>query len=562
MTSTSASISISISTGPRAGRKEWTAFVVLMLPLLLVSMDVSVLYFAVPAISRELHPSSTQQLWIFDIYAFALAGLLITMGALGDRFGRRKLLLFGAAAFGAASVAAAYAQSAETLIAARAVLGIGGATLMPSTMALIRNLFLDEKQRATAIAIWSSAMAGGIALGSVLSGVMIEHFWWGSVFLINVPAMVLLLALVPLLVPEFKDPKPGAFDLPSVPLSLAAVLPVIYGLKKTAADNGVSPIPLLSIVAGLAVGAVFLRRQRTRRDAMISPELFHHRGFGPSIALNALATFAMMGSAYFTTQYLQSVLGKGPLEAALWSLAPSVCVGIAGPAAAAAVQRGADRAHVIGAGFLTGALGYGILALAETDALWTVLIGAAVLASGIVMVMSLVTDMAIGTVPPKRAGSAAALLETGQEFGGAMGMAVLGSVGTAVYRSDVKDSLGGELPRGALDQARETLGAAVAVAGKLKGRTGEQLLDAAREAFTHGMRIACGAGAVVLVAAAVLALVTLRRVEAAGPAAGGAAKAGDVPSTGAGVPLTGADEAADRGETVSEAVSEAAAPGR
>ncbi|GAA2295130.1 MFS transporter [Streptomyces violaceusniger] len=537
---------------------------VLMLPLLLVSMDVSVLYFAVPAISRELHPSSTQQLWIFDIYAFALAGLLITMGALGDRFGRRKLLLFGAAAFGAASVAAAYAQSAEMLIAARAVLGIGGATLMPSTMALVRNLFLDEKQRAKAIAIWSSAMAGGIALGSVLSGVMIEHFWWGSVFLINVPAMVLLLALVPLLVPEFKDPAPGPFDLPSVPLSMAAVLPVIYGLKKIAADNGVGLVPVLSIVAGLAIGAVFVRRQRTRRDAMISPELFHHRGFGPSIALNALATFAMMGSAYFTTQYLQSVLGKGPLEAALWSLAPSVCVGIAGPVAAAAVQRGANRAHVIGAGFVTAAIGYGILALAGTDALWTVLIGAAVLASGIVAVMSLVTDMAIGTVPPKRAGSAAALLETGQEFGGAMGMAVLGSVGTAVYRGDVKDALGAGLPADSLDQVRETLGAAAAVAGSLKGRTGEHLLDTAREAFTHGMRIACGAGAVVLVAGAILALVTLRRVgaedtgpsveDAASPDASSTGTAStDALSTGAastGAASVGAAGAADGGEAV------------
>ncbi|MFF5587067.1 MFS transporter [Streptomyces hygroscopicus] len=552
----------STAPGPRAGRKEWTAFVVLMLPLLLVSMDVSVLYFAVPAISRELHPGSTQQLWIFDIYAFALAGLLITMGALGDRFGRRKLLMFGAAAFGAASVAAAYAPNAELLIAARAVLGIGGATLMPSTMGLVRNLFLDEKQRAKAIAIWSSAMAGGIALGSVMSGVMIEHFWWGSVFLINVPAMVLLLALVPLLVPEFKDPRPGAFDLPSVPLSMAAVLPVIYGLKKMAADNGVGPVPVLSVVAGLAIGAVFVRRQRTRRDAMISPELFRHRGFGPSIAINALATFAMMGSAYFTTQYLQSVLGKGALEAALWSLAPSVCVGFAGPAAAAAVQRGANRALVIGAGFLSGAIGYGILALAGTDALWTVLIGAAVLASGIVTVMSLVTDLAIGTVPPQRAGSAAALLETGQEFGGAMGMAVLGSVGTAVYRSDVEDSLGHGLPTGTLDQARETLGAAVAVAGRVKGRAGEQVLDAAREAFTHGMQIASAAGAVVLLAGAVLALVTLRRVgPPAGPTAGGVDSAGaGEPAArdeerGAAAPETG--EAAEVGAAAPETV-----PGR
>ncbi|MEU8477949.1 MFS transporter [Streptomyces hygroscopicus] len=545
----------STAPGPRAGRKEWTAFVVLMLPLLLVSMDVSVLYFAVPAISRELHPGSTQQLWIFDIYAFALAGLLITMGALGDRFGRRKLLMFGAAAFGAASVAAAYAPNAELLIAARAVLGIGGATLMPSTMGLVRNLFLDEKQRAKAIAIWSSAMAGGIALGSVMSGVMIEHFWWGSVFLINVPAMVLLLALVPLLVPEFKDPRPGAFDLPSVPLSMAAVLPVIYGLKKMAADNGVGPVPVLSVVAGLAIGAVFVHRQRTRRDAMISPELFRHRGFGPSIAINALAAFAMMGSAYFTTQYLQSVLGKGALEAALWSLAPSVCVGFAGPAAAAAVQRGANRALVIGAGFLSGAIGYGILALAGTDALWTVLIGAAVLASGIVTVMSLVTDLAIGTVPPQRAGSAAALLETGQEFGGAMGMAVLGSVGTAVYRSDVEDSLGHGLPTGTLDQARETLGAAVAVAGRVKGRAGEQVLDAAREAFTHGMQIASAAGAVVLLAGAVLALVTLRRAGAAGPRAGG------VDSAGAGEPAARDEErGAAAPETGEAAEVGAAAP--
>src|SRR6478735_9321978 len=179
--------------GQLAGRREWTALGVLMLPLLLVSMDVSVLYFAIPAISADLEPSGTQQLWIFDIYAFVLAGLLMTMGSLGDRVGRRKLLLFGAAAFGTASLIAAYADSAETLIAARALLGIGGATLMPSTMALIRNMFRDDTQRTTAIGIWTGAMAGGIALGSVLGGVLLEHFWWGSVFLVNVPAMVLLL---------------------------------------------------------------------------------------------------------------------------------------------------------------------------------------------------------------------------------------------------------------------------------------------------------------------------------------------------------------------------------
>lgn len=190
------------TSGPRAGRKEWTALGVLMLPLLLVSMDVSVLYFAIPYISEDLEPSATQQLWILDMYGFVLAGLLITMGALGDRIGRRRLVLVGAAVFGLASLAAAYADSAELLIAVRALLGLGGAALMPSTLALIRNLFHDAKQRAKAVTLWTAVMTTGISLGPVVSGLLLEHFWWGSVFLINLPAMGLLLLLVPFLVPE------------------------------------------------------------------------------------------------------------------------------------------------------------------------------------------------------------------------------------------------------------------------------------------------------------------------------------------------------------------------
>ncbi|MYT20143.1 MFS transporter, partial [Streptomyces sp. SID7760] len=417
-----------------AGRREWIAFTVLLLPLLLVSMDVSVLYFAIPAITRELDPSATQQLWIFDSYAFALAGLLITMGSLGDRIGRRKLLLMGATAFGAASVCAAYATSAEMLIAARVLLGIGGATLMPSTLALVRNLFQDDGQRGRAIAIWSGAMAGGIALGSVMSGVLLNHFWWGSVFLVNVPAMLLLLALVPVLVPEFKDPAPGRFDLLGVPLSAAAVLPVVYGLKEIAAE-GPEPLHAASVAVGLAFGYVFVRRQRTRDDAMIGRALFRGRGFGAGIALNTVAAFAMMGSAYFTTQYLQSVLGMGTLEAALWSLAPSFLVGVAAPVSAA-LARKTDRARVIAGGFALAAAGFALIGLVGSDSLWLLLTGAGVLACGIVTVMSLVSDMALGAAPAEKAGSAASLLETGQEFGGALGMAVLGSLGTAVYRSD------------------------------------------------------------------------------------------------------------------------------
>ncbi|WP_406730993.1 MFS transporter [Streptomyces sp. NBC_01794] len=497
------------STARRAGRREWTSFVVLLLPLLLVSMDVSVLYFAIPQVTRELDPSSTQQLWIFDIYAFALAGLLITMGSLGDRIGRRRLLLVGATAFGVASVGAAYAQNAEMLIAARALLGIGGATLMPSTLALVRNMFQDDKQRSQAIGIWSGAMAGGIALGSVMSGVMLNHFWWGSVFLINVPAMLLLLVLVPVLVPEFKAPAPGRFDLLSVPLSMGAVLPVVYGLKEIAAE-GFSPAMALCIAAGLIVGALFVRRQRTRPDAMISRDLFQGRVFGSGIALNTIAAFAIMGSAYFTTQYLQSVLGMGTMEAALWSLAPSLAVGAAAPVGTALARR-TDRAYVIAGGFVAAAAGYALLSLTGTDSLWILLAGAAVIGCGIVTVMALVSDMALAGAPAEKAGSAAALLETGQEFGGALGMAVLGSLGTAVYRHDIAGSAPTGLPADSLDSVRETLGGAAVVAGRLPGRPGEALLDAAREAFVHGMQFAAVGGAVLLVAAAVLAAALLRR---------------------------------------------------
>ncbi|TGB08754.1 MFS transporter [Streptomyces sp. MZ04] len=492
----------------RATRKEWTALAVLMLPLLLVSMDVSVLYFAIPAISADLDPSGTQQLWIFDIYAFVLAGLLMTMGSLGDRVGRRKLLLFGAAAFGAASLTAAYANSAELLIAARAVLGIGGATLMPSTMALVRTMFRDAGQRAKAIGIWSGVMVAGIALGSVMSGILVEHFWWGSVFLVNLPAMVMLLLLAPVLIPESKDPHPGRFDLLSVPLSMAAVLPVVYGLKEIAAE-GIETAYVVSLAAGLVFAALFVHRQRTTASPLISPALFRGRGFAPAVLLNLISSLAMMGSAYFTTQYLQSVLGKSAMEAALWALLPSVLIGFAAPVATALVQRGMNRAHVVTTGFVVSASGYGLLTLTGTDSMWTVLTAAGLLACGAVIIGSQLTDLALSSVPAEKAGSASSLLETGQEFGGALGMALLGSIGNAVYRD--------QIPASAPAEARETLGGALATARELPGETASALVTAAREAFTNGMHVAALAGAGLLLAAAVLAALTLRRVTAPEP---------------------------------------------
>ncbi|MBC9723493.1 MFS transporter [Streptomyces sp. TRM68367] len=487
----------------RAGRREWTALCVLMLPLLLVSMDVSVLYFAIPAIGADLEPTGTQQLWIFDMYGFVLAGLLMTMGSVGDRIGRRKLLMIGAAAFGAASLAAAYASNAEMLIAARAVLGIGGATLMPSTMALVRTMFTDHGQRAKAIGIWSGVMTGGVALGSVLSGVLVEHFWWGSVFLVNLPAMVMLLVLAPVLLPESRDPAPGRFDWPSVPLSMAAVLPVIYGLKEIPSD-GWNVRYVLSITVGLLFAALFVHRQRTTASPLISPTLFRVRGLAPAVVLNLVALFGMMGSAIFTTQYLQSVLGKSALEAALWGLLPSVAIGALAPVSAQLVQKGVPRAAVVTAGFVMAAGGYALLALAGPDSLWLVLTACGVLAGGVITATTQIADLMMTAAPVERAGTASSLFETGAEFGGALGMAVLGSIGTAIYRH--------EMPATVPAPARETLGGALAVAQQLPGRAGDALTTAAREAFTHGMQGAAIAAAGVLAGAAALAAVTLRRV--------------------------------------------------
>ncbi|MFE2161117.1 MFS transporter [Streptomyces lydicus] len=531
---------------PSAGRREWIALAVLLLPCLLVSMDVSVLYFAVPFLTAQLEPSSVQQLWILDVYGFVLAGLLITMGALGDRVGRRKLLLSGALLFGLASGLAAYSGSAEMLIAARALLGVGGATLMPSTLALIRNLFHDAKQRGKAVAIWSAAMMGGIAIGPVLSGALLEHFWWGSVFLINAPAMVLLLVCGPLLLPEFKNPAAGRFDLPGSLLSLLAMLPLVYGIKEIARD-GVSALPVVALAAGLLAAAAFVHRQRTARHPMLDLELFRHRGFSVSVLMNLLAMFAVVGCAVFFTQYLQTVRGMSPLEAALWNLLPTLAVGGMTAVATSLAQR-MDRAYVIALGFAIAAGGFVWLSWLEPgSALWYVLVASSVYASGLVMVMSLGNELAIGVAPPERAGSASALLESGTELGGALGMAILGSIGSAVYRGHMDDAVSAGLPSGAADAARETLAGAAAVAGELPGRAGEALLAAARTAFTDGLQTAVlvAAGVMALAAALTIALLRgLRTTEGEGPkdaGAGDAAAAADA----AGVTGAGAAGVAD-----------------
>ncbi|MEU6641349.1 MFS transporter [Saccharomonospora sp. NPDC046836] len=499
----------------RAGKREWAGLAVLLLPSLLVSMDMSVLFFALPFLSADLEPTSSQQLWIADIYGFLLAGLLITMGSLGDRIGRRRLLLLGAGAFGVASVLSAYANSAEMLIAARALLGIGGATLAPSTLSLIRAMFHDAKQRTLAISLWTAGFAGGALLGPIIGGLLLEQFWWGSVFLINVPAMVLLLILGPLLLPEYADPKPGRFDLFSAVLSLAAVLPVINGIKRIA-EHGFDTVAAVSIVAGLPVGVAFVYRQQRLPHPMIDLALFRKREFSAAILTALTAMFAVMGLSLAAAQYLQLVLGMRPFTAALWS-APNFVGMAVGTTLAAVIARRIRPGYLITSGLLLAACGFAILTQITVDSglAWLVT-GSVLMATGVGVVAALATDLVVASAPQERAGSASALSETGTEFGGALGMAVLGSVGVAVYRSTFADTAPSGLPPEAVEAARDTLGGAVATAAQLPQADGARLVDAASAAYVEGVQIIATVGTLTMVGIAVFAAVLLRHVRAAG----------------------------------------------
>ncbi|MEU7024951.1 MFS transporter [Streptomyces sp. NPDC046203] len=501
-----------IASGAKAGRKEWIALGVLLLPVLLVSMDLTVLYFAVPSITKDLQPGSTEQLWMIDIYGFVLAGVLITMGSLGDRIGRRRLLLIGSVAFGIGSVAACYAANPEMLIVARALQGIGGATLMPSTLALIRNLFQDQTQRRSAVAVWSAGMAAGAALGPVVSGALLEWFWWGSIFLINVPVMVLLLVLAPSLLPEFRVAVAGRFDIISAVLSFAAVLPIIFGFKRIAVE-GMATVPVVCVVVGLVLAVLFIRRQKTSANPVIDLELFRVRTFGSSIAANMLASFTLVGFSLFSTQYMQSVLGMGALESALWTLPGTVAVGAVVPLATVLVRH-VRPAYIIGGGFAIATAALLMLTqLPEKDGLVLLLVGIIALAAGLTPVLTLVTEMVVGSADPAKAGSASALLQTAQEFGGALGIAVLGSVGAAVYTSSAALDAPAGVPAEALDASRETIGGALAAAAKLPQAAADTLITAARTAFTEEARAGALTGAVLMAVAAVFAIVALRSIK-------------------------------------------------
>jgi DHA2 family multidrug resistance protein-like MFS transporter len=496
----------------RAGRREWIALAVIALPCLLYSMDLSVLYLAVPSLTAALKPSGTGLLWITDIYGFMIAGCLVTMGTLGDRIGRRRLMLCGAAAFGVASVLAAFAGSTEMLIVARALMGIAAATLAPSTLSLIRNMFLDPRQRTVAIGVWVTSFSAGAALGPLLGGVLLHFFWWGSVFLIAVPVMALLLVLGPALLPEFRNPQAGRFDLPSAALSLVSVLAGVYGIKEIA-QNGFGGGPLVWLLAGLAAGLVFVRRQASLAEPLVDLRLFRAPAFTLSLAANTLGLFLIFGTFFLTAQYLQLVLGLPPLTAGLWAMPPAAGF-IAGSQLAPVIVRRLGPGATMASALVIAAAGLAVLAQlpgSGESGLAALVTGSVLLALGVSPVITLATDLIVGAVPAERAGVASGLSETGTELGGALGIALLGSITTAVYRSQ----LTGALPAGprphTVPNASGTLAAAVHAADRLPPRVGEPLLAAARDAFTQGMHLSAIVAGALAITLAVATAAILRR---------------------------------------------------
>jgi DHA2 family multidrug resistance protein-like MFS transporter len=512
---------------PKAGFCDWLGLAVLLLACLVYAMDLTVLHLAIPQLSEDLEPSSAQLLWIADIYGFMVAGALITMGTLGDRVGRRKMLLIGAAAFALASVFAAFSTSAEMLIAARALLGIAGATVAPSTLSLIRNMFLDSQQRTLAIGLWITAYSLGGAIGPLLGGALLEFFWWGSVFLLAVPVMGLLLVLGPLLLPEFRDPNAGRIDFFSAALSLVAVLAVIYGLKQIAQD-GLGWLQVGSILAGLALGYAFLRREGKIANPLIDVRLFRVPAFSASLAVYTLGILVLFGTFFFIFQYLQLVLGLSPLVAGLWTL-PSFGAFVVGSMLAPAVVKRVRPAYVMAPGMAVGALGFLLLTQVEADRGLPVLVTASVIYSlGFAPIFTLTNDLIIGSAPPERAGAASGISETGAELGGALSIAILGTLGVAVYRRQVDDGIPAAVPAQEADAARDSLGGAVAASQELPEPLAVQVLDAAQAAFTQGLQVAALASAVLAAVTAVLTVFLLRNVRAAGepeplPAPAGAA---------------------------------------
>ncbi|PRB08518.1 MFS transporter [Microbacterium sp. MYb64] len=507
----SATASISLpgtEDGPRVGARGWAALVVLMLPVLLVSVDNTVLSFALPEISTALSPSGVEQLWIIDVYPLVLAGLLVTMGTLGDRFGRRRMLLIGATGFALVSALAAFAPTAALLIAARALLGFFGAMLMPSTLSLLRSVFQNREQRRLAIAVWAAGFSAGSALGPIVGGLLLEHFAWGAVFLVAVPVLIPLLILAPILVPESRDPNPGRIDPISILLSMGTMVPVVYAIKEFAV-HGITPLVVILFVLGVGLGVLFVRRQLRAEIPMLDMALFRRGMFSGAILVNLLSVVALVGFLYYVSQHLQLVLGLKPVDAGL-ALIPGMAVMIVSGLVVVPIARRVRPEILVPSALVFSLAGYLVVAFTtHAHGVAPLIVAFVLLGIGIGAAETVSNELILAAAPPEKAGAASAVSETAYELGAVLGTTILGGIITAFYRTSLVVPEG--VPEALADRAKETLAGAFSAAEQLPAAVGQALQQAASDAFGTGVMVTSLIGGVLVVAAGAIAALTLGR---------------------------------------------------
>ena len=488
-----------------AGANRWVVLVVLCVSLLLVALDATVLHVAVPAVTEDLRPGAIELLWIVDAYPLVCASLLILFGTLGDRVGRRRILLLGYGLFGVASAVAALAQDAQVLICARALLGVGGAMIMPATLSILRQVFPDRRERAVAIGVWSAVAAVGAAVGPLLGGFLLEHFWWGSVFLVNIPLMLVIVPAGRLLLPESTGGHDGPWDVTGALLAAAGLFGVILGVKRLGGGEGATSVfTLVPLLLGGALLVVFVRRQRSRPYPLVDLRMFARPAFSTSVGCIVLAMLALVGLELIAAQYLQLVLGLSPLQTGLRLLPLTVAAMAAGLAGARLLRRFGPR-RMVSLGFvLTAAAVLTLTAMGGADNPGLLLSGFVLLGFGLETTLFGAYESMLSEAPPAQAGGAAAVGETSYQLGAGIGIALLGSVMNAAYTPGLAAVPG--VPPAAARSAAHSLGEAYDIAGRLGGGPGAALRSAARDSFVHGLHVTLLVSAGLLLIGAAMAL--------------------------------------------------------
>ena len=497
--------------------RRWWTLVVLSLSMLVIALDNTILNVALPTLVTELDASGSDLQWIVDSYVLVFAGLLLVMGSLGDRFGRKLALFAGFAIFGGASVFAAYSGSSETLIAGRAVMGIGGALIMPATLSILVNVF-PKHERAKAIAIWTAAAGIGVPLGPVVGGWLLDQFWWGSIFLVNVPVVIGGMVAGIWLVPESKDEHAAPIDVPGGLLSIAGLATLLYAIIEAPETGWFDPSTMIAFALSAILLAAFVWWERRIDAPMLPIDFFRNMRFTAGAASISLVFFALFGSIFLLTQYLQFVIGYTPLEAGVRMLPVALGIMLGVGLSARLVPTIGTKLVVSGGLMIVAAT----LVYANTLQVDSSYLEIAPLflffGFGMGNVMSPATDAIMGAIPEANAGVGSAVNDTTRQVGGALGVAVLGSIASTVFASEMSGSVAG-LPDAQAHIAEDSIGGALGVAGQLGGEPGRLLVDAAHAGFVEAMGVTFIAAAAVAFAGALVALIFLPARERATPEA-------------------------------------------